>query len=290
MQAVNPNPELPVRVITPHDGADAFRCAISSMVRDWPFTRDLAWRLFLRDTRAQFRGSFLGWFWIVVPTLANSLVWMFLSGSDVIQIQTGSVPYPVFVFTGNLLWTAFNSCLVGGLGILSEAQGTLGKVSFPHETLVLVVFLKSLLTVLVTAFGLPLFLFLYPMTLQPSMLLFPVGVLATMVCGLSLGLITVPVAALFSDISRAINLGLRFLFFLTPVIFPLPATGMARSLMLWNPATSLIVASRSWLLGGETVELGATCIVFAGSMLLFVFGLLALKVAMPHIIERMAGS
>ncbi|MFM7863881.1 MAG: ABC transporter permease, partial [Planctomycetaceae bacterium] len=141
MQAVNPNPELPVRVITPHDGSDAFRHAISSLVRDWSFTRTLAWRLFLRDTRAQFRGSFLGWFWIVVPTLANSLVWMFLSGSNVIQIETGSVPYPVFVFTGNLLWAAFNTCLVGGLGILSEAQGTLGKVSFPHETLVLFVFL-----------------------------------------------------------------------------------------------------------------------------------------------------
>lgn len=290
MQALNPNPELPVRVITPHDGSDAFRYAVSSLVRDWPFTRDLAWRLFLRDTRAQFRGSFLGWFWIVVPTLANSLVWMFLSGSNVIRIETGAVPYPLFVFTGNLLWTAFNSCLVGGLGILSEAQGTLGKVSFPHETLVVVVFLKSFLTVVVTALGMPVFLWLYPVSMQPSMLLFPLGLLATMLCGLSLGLITVPIAALFSDLSRAINLGLRFLFFLTPVIFPLPADGIARRLMLCNPATSLIVTSRSWLLGGETADLGTAWMVAAGSGGLFLFGLLTLKVAMPHIIERMAGS
>lgn len=282
--------KLPVKIITPHDGMDAFRDAFAGLATNRRLTCELAWRMFVRDTRATFRGSFLGWFWIIVPTLANSLVWMFLSGSNVIQIETGSVPYPVFVFTGNLLWTAFNSCLVGGLGILNEAQGTLGKVWFPHETLVLVVLLKSLLTVCVTALGLPVFLLLYPVTLQPSMLLFPVGVLATMLCGLSLGLITVPVAALFSDISRAINLGLRFVFFLTPVIFPLPAAGLARRLMLWNPATSLIVASRAWLLGGESADLGSVSIVASGSALLLVLGVLTLKVAMPHIIERMSGT
>jgi hypothetical protein len=52
-------PQLPVRVITPHDGLDAFKYACSSILRDWSFTRQLAWRMFVRDTKAMFRGSFL---------------------------------------------------------------------------------------------------------------------------------------------------------------------------------------------------------------------------------------
>ena len=289
MQAVNPDPELPVRVITPHDGTDAIQYAFLSLVRDWRISRDLAWRIFVRDTQASFRGSFLGWFWIVLPVLANSLVWMFLSGTEVVSIKTGNVPYPLFVLVGNLLWTAFNGCFVGGLGVLSESGGTLSKVSFPHEALLLVVLWKSLLNIGLSLLALPPFLLFYSIEWQWTMLLFPLGIVLTMLCGLSLGLILVPVAALFSDISRAVNLGLRFLFFLTPVIFPLPQSGLARQLMLWNPATSLIVGARSWFLGGEVIDLSTMLLVSGCSLVLLLLGILSLKVAVPHIIERVGG-
>ncbi|MFM7921867.1 MAG: ABC transporter permease, partial [Planctomycetaceae bacterium] len=135
------------------------------------------------------------------------------------------------------------------------------KVSFPHEALLLVVLWKSLLNIGLSLLALPPFLLFYSIDWQWTILLFPLGILLTMLCGLSLGLILVPVAALFSDISRAVHLGLRFLFFLTPVIFPLPQSGLARQLMLWNPATSLIVGARSWFLGGEVIDLSTMLLV-----------------------------
>ncbi len=277
-----------IRVITPHDGVEAFRHAVTSLWRDRKLTRELAWRMFLRDTKAQFRGSFLGWFWILLPTLANSLVWVFLSNS-VVSIETSGVPYPLFVFVGNLLWTCFNNALIGGLGVLNEAQGTLGKVSFPPESLLIVVLWKSLLNLAVTLLALPVFLLLYPVPWRPEILLFPVGVLLTIACGLALGLILVPVAALFQDLSRAVHLALRFVFFLTPVVFPLPVSGLARTLMLWNPATCLITAGRGWLLGAEQPDVAALVTVSSLSILLLSIGVIALKVAMPHIVERTAG-
>lgn len=280
--------ELPVRVITPHDGTDAFRYAAASLVRDWSFTRNLAWRMFLRDTTAQFRGSFLGWFWIVIPTLANSLVWIFLS-SSVIPIKTGSVPYPLFVFTGNLLWMGLNGSLLGALGVLGEAQGALSKVNFPHEALVLVVFWKSLLNVGVTLLTLPLFMLMYPVELKAQMLLFPIGLFLTMVFGLSVGLLLVPIAALFQDLNRAIQLGMRFAFFLTPVVFPVPDSGFARTLYQWNPATSLVVTSRAWLLGGETGDTLSVAMISIIAALLLVLAVLSLKVTLPHVIERTSG-
>ena len=79
---------LPERVITPHEGVDAFRDAMRSMVRDWPFTRGLAWRMFLRDTRAAYRQSFLGYVWLLLPALANTLVWVFLNGASVVHIDS----------------------------------------------------------------------------------------------------------------------------------------------------------------------------------------------------------
>ena len=279
--------ELPIRLITPHDGVDAFRYALTSMIRDQRFSRELAWRMFLRDTQAMFRQSFLGYVWLVLPALANSLVWVFLSGTDVVSISSGQTPYPVFVFVGTLLWTAFNGSVVASLSIVDEARGTLAKVNFPQECLVLVAFGKSLLNTLATALcAIPFFL-MYPVAFHWQMLLFPVGVLATMLAGTAFGLMMVPISAMFSDLSRAIHLGLRFGFFLTPIIFPLPESGLGRTIMFWNPVTYLVVTSRAWLLGGETVLLPGFLCVTLLSLSMVCVGVMFLKVALPHIIERL---
>lgn len=279
---------LQERIITPHNGIEAFTDAIRSMVRDWPFTRGLAWRMFLRDTRATYRQSFLGYFWLLLPALANTLVWVFLNGAKVVNIDSGDVPYPLFVFTGTVLWTAFNGSLVGAMSIIEEARGTLAKVNFPHESLILTAFGKSLLNTAATAIFVIPFLFLYHVEFRTTMLLFPLGILATMLCGTALGLIVVPFAALFSDLGRAIHLGLRFGFFLTPVIFPVPKSGWGHQLMVLNPATSLFVTSRSWLIGGEPPMYLAFSLVVFASVILLTLGVVMLKVALPHIIERIS--
>ena len=279
---------LQERIITPHNGIEAFTDAIRSMVRDWPFTRGLAWRMFLRDTRATYRQSFLGYFWLLLPALANTLVWVFLNGAKVVNIDSGDVPYPLFVFTGTVLWTAFNGSLVGAMSIIEEARGTLAKVNFPHESLILTAFGKSLLNTAATAIFVIPFLFLYHVEFSTTMLLFPLGMLATMLCGTALGLIVVPFAALFSDLGRAIHLGLRFGFFLTPVIFPVPKSGWGHQLMVLNPATSLFVTSRSWLIGGEPPMYLAFSLVVFASVILLTLGVVMLKVALPHIIERIS--
>jgi len=246
--------------------------------------------MFVRDTKAMFRGSFLGWLWLLLPALANTLVWVFLSGTNVVQIDSGSTPYPLFVFVGTLLWTAFNGALVAGLGVIEEAKGTLAKVNFPHEALVLSALGKTVLNTAATSVALVPFLILYPVSVRAEMLLFLPGIMATTLCGLAFGLIFVPFAALVSDLSRGIHLALRFAFFLTPVIFPLPESGTGRMVMLLNPATSLVVTSRAWLLEGEDPMLLTFGIVVAGSLLLLGTGLIALKVALPHLIERLSGA
>jgi len=292
LSSTNNNPVADVlqeRIITPHDGLDAFSDAIRSVVRDWPFTRALAWRMFLRDVRATYRQSFLGYLWLLLPALANTMVWVFLNGANVVNIDSGDVPYPLFVFTGTVLWTAFNGSLVGAMGIVEEARGTLAKVNFPHESLVLAGFGKSLLNTAATAIFVIPFLLLYHVEFRTTMLLFPLGILATMLCGTALGLIVVPFTALFSDFGRAIHLGLRFGFFITPVIFPVPQSGWAYRVMIVNPATSLFVTSRSWLVGGEPPMYVAFSVVTISSLVLLLVAIVTLKVSLPHIIERISG-
>jgi len=280
---------LPVRVITPHSGVEAFRYALTSLWKGFPQAKWLAWRFFLRDTRAAHRQSLLGYFWLILPPLANTLVWVFLNSQKVIHIETGSVPYPVFVLAGTILWAAFNGALMAMLGVVNEARSVLSKVNFPHESLVYSGVLKAFVDSIIPAVLLIPALFLYPVPWSPAMLFFPVALVASLLLGTALGLIVIPVAALYSDISRAIQLGLRFGFFVTPVIFALPPDGIARTVMMLNPLTPLIVSGRTWLAGsGELMPLGFL-IVLSASLVLIAAGLLFFKVTLPHIIERIGG-
>ncbi len=122
---------LPVRVITPQAGLTAFREAFRSLFTGRSAAGHLAWRFFLRDTRAAHRQSLLGYFWVLLPPLANTLVWVFLNKSDVVRIDSGNIPYPVFVLTGTILWAAFNGSLIGMLGSINEGRSLLSKINFP---------------------------------------------------------------------------------------------------------------------------------------------------------------
>lgn len=279
--------ELPVRVITPHNGLEAFTHAIKSIVSDLPQSRALAWRMLLRDTKAMYRQSLLGYVWLILPPLATVVVWVMLNSTSLVNIDAGEVPYPLFVITGTVLWTAFNSAVMAMQEIMGSARSMLSKINFPHEALIMSAFGKALINSVIPTILLIPALVIYGVTPGAGLLLFPLGFLVMLLLGCAIGLVFVPIGALYGDVGRAIQLALRFGFFVTPVIYAMPDSGLARSLLLWNPVTAPLVSSRSWLIGGESVfawEMGS---VGAISLFLLFASTAIFKVVMPHLIERL---
>ena len=275
-----------VRVMTAQSGIGAFRIAFRSLLTGFPGALRLAWRLFVRDTQGEHRQSLLGYLWVLIPVLANTLVWVFLHSQKLIEIDSGGVPYGLFVLSGVVLWTAFNGAVMGMLGVVPLGRGLLLKVSFPQEALVYSAMIKTTLDAFLAAVVLVPALIYFLQPLATSMLLYPAALMVCLLAGWATALIFVPIAALYKDVSRVIQLALRFGFFVTPVIFALPRSGQARQLMLLNPITPLIVTGRSWLTGsGE--EMSGLFLANAGAAaLLFLLGFLILKVALPYVIER----
>jgi len=279
--------DLPVRVITPHRGVEAFTDAIHSLIQDFPQSRALAWRMLLRDTRAIYRQSLLGYTWLILPPLATVFVWVFLNSTRLVNIDAGEVPYPLFVITGTVLWTAFNGSVMAMQEIMGSARGMLSKINFPHEALVMMALGKALMNSIIPALLLiPAFL-IYGFNPGILALLFPLGFLVLIVMGCAIGLLFVPIGALYGDVGRAIQMALRFGFFVTPVIYALPESGLTRNLLLWNPVTAPLVSSRSWLVGGESIFAFETVLVFIVSFSILIIATIMFKVVMPHLIERL---
>lgn len=247
----------------------------------------LAWTLFRRDVSAEHRQSLLGYFWLLLPPVASTLVWVFLTSQQVIRIDSAGVAYPLFALSGTVLWTAFNSGVMATLNALSGARMLLPKVNFPHEALVYSALLKSALEMLIAAILVGAAVLLLGYELRPEFALFCMALLINTVVGAALGLVALPISALYPDISKGIQFVLRFGFFLTPVIYAVPATGAARTLMLANPVTPIITTGRAWLTGSSEAMPVAFAIVSVSSLFILLAGLVLFKIALPFLTERL---
>jgi lipopolysaccharide transport system permease protein len=258
------------------------------MVADLCAGRELAWRLAVRDISAQYRQSVLGVLWALIIPLANTAVWLFLTGSNVVQVAVTSVPYPVFVFTGTLLWSILIDALNAPLQQVNANRALLAKINFPREALILTGIYQTLFN---AAIKVGILLLVLPfMGVHPGWggLLIPVGLLSLVLTGTAVGLLITPLGVLYGDIGRGIPLITQFLMYLSPVVFPLATMGWTATLMRFNPLTPLILNARAWFIGQPSQLLLEWALVMSGSMLLLVVASLAYRLAMPILIERMS--
>src|SRR6187455_1206692 len=78
----------------------------------WKF-RELVIHLVVRDLRAQYRQSMLGYLWAFIPTIATAVAFTLAKDSGVLRIPNTRVDYVVFVMIGTVLWQTFTESLNG---------------------------------------------------------------------------------------------------------------------------------------------------------------------------------
>jgi lipopolysaccharide transport system permease protein len=252
----------------------------------WQF-RELSWILFTRDLRAHYRQNYLGYFWLFAPVVTNTLIWVFLSRSQVIQIAETSIPYPAYVLVGSLIWGAFSASVTQPLTSFAAGQSVFTRLNVPTEAFMFSGLARVVFDLLIRlSVVIPVFLFLgiNPVATAP---LFFFGLACTILIGFSIGLLLVPLGSLYSDVGRVVETGLGVGMYLAPVVYPPPTSGWARSLVDLNPLTAVIVTTRDWLtLGHSGYVLQMLAMTFA-SCLLLLAGLVVCRVALPNLIERM---
>jgi len=279
-------PDLPIVIYTPESALRNPAKLLRDMFRDLIAGRGLAWQLAVRDIKAQYRQTALGLLWAFILPLANTAAWLFIQGSGIATIQPTSLPYPVYVFTGTILWAIFMDAVNAPLQQTIAAKPMLSKINFPREALVLSGIYQTLFNAAIKV-GV-LFCALLLMGILPGweLLLFPLAVLSLILAGTAIGLMVTPVGMLYTDVGKGLPLLLQFFMYLTPVVFPMPDSGWAASLFAWNPLTPLILTGRDLLTGIAPVHLEA--FLFVNVVMCVLLGMMWViyRAALPIIIER----
>ena len=256
------------------------------MLRDLSSSRELAWRLTVRDLSAQYRQTFLGFLWAILLPLANTLVWVFLSRSGVVNVSDTPLPYPVYVFTGTMLWAILMDALNAPLQIVTASKIMLAKINFPREALVVAGIYQTIVNALIKVTLLLIALLVMGIHPDWNVLLFPIGLLSLILVGTLIGLALTPFGLLYADVGKAVPLLMQFLMYLTPVVFAMPKEGLLATLFQLNPLTPLILTARDWLTGFTPEHLGYFVVVNMVSIVLLFMFWVVFRLAMPILIER----
>ena len=251
-------------------------------------SRFLSKQFTIRDIKAQYRQSYFGILWAFIMPLTTAFVWIFLSSSGTIKLSDTGVPYPVFVFSGTLIWSIIKEAINTPSSSTNAARGILSKINFPKEALVVSGIYKLLFN---SAFKIGLLIILmifYKVSFHWTLLLFPFGLIAVIFVGITIGLILTPLSMLYTDVGKVVNLALSFLMYITPVVYAIPKTGIMKTVMEYNPLTSLIVVSRDLLIGGSFEYLNYYVIVIALCVPFMSIALVWYRLSIPIIVERLS--
>jgi len=213
-----------------------------------------------RELKARYRGSLLGFLWSLVNPLLLVAVYTFVFSVVFLPRATGVDPYALFLISGLFPWIWISASLLEGTMSLAHNAGLIRKAVFPVELLPTVAVLANLahfllaLPIVGAALGVGRALGYAVGGWTPLLLPLVVAIELPLAAGLALGLAALNVH--FKDVRDIVGHLLTFLFFLTPIIYPLAAV-TARPLRLLvraNPFTPFTLAYQELLFHGTVPD------------------------------------
>jgi lipopolysaccharide transport system permease protein len=251
-------------------------------------SRELAWRLTLRDFSAKYRQSIGGYVWAFLPPIVASFTFILLRSGGAINVEEGEIPYAAFALTGTILWQVFVDSLNNPMRIMQSCRQMLIKVNFPREALIISPIQSSFITLGIRLFILIPAMLWFRFPLSFTLLLVPVGLLFLVLLGNCIGLLLAPIGALYKDIQQGLVMITTFWMFLTPVVFPNMREGLAGTLMRLNPVTYILGATRDWMTGvSDSTYTVGFIVVAVCTLCLLAIGAILFRVFLGRVIERM---
>lgn len=261
---------------------------LKNSLKDIYNSRFLARQLAERDIKAQYRQSYLGVLWAFILPLTTAFVWVFLNSSGTVKLSETGVPYPLFAFSGTLMWSIVVSSINSPLQSTNAARGVLTKINFPKEALIVSGIYKLLFDSFIKVLLVLLFVCFYDVGFHWSLFLFPFAVFVAIILGTTIGLFLTPLGLLYTDIGRFIPFGMQFLMYLTPVVYIMPTQGFMKTIMTWNPITPIILTARDLLVGNSPSFIIYFLIVLGVCIPFLLVGLVFYRMSIPIIVERLS--
>jgi len=237
--------------------------------------RELFMFLVWRDIKIRYRQTVLGGLWAVLQPLLAMLIFTFFF-NRLVGINADGPPYPLFAYTGLVLWTFFSNAVSMSSNSLVGNQVLVSKVYFPRIFIPTASIGALTLDLLIGLILLGFLLIYFRWPPAPSAILFPIYVLGTGLAASGLGCALSALNVRFRDVKYVVPFLIQMGLFVSAVIYPMSyVPERYQPLMALNPMVGLIEGFRSAILGGPTnwslvgISFASSALCFIGGVVLF---------------------
>lgn len=232
------------------------------LVHGW----DLLVTLVARDVKLRYRRSLLGVAWSLLNPLLQLLVFQFVF-STVLPLNVPD--YTVFLFSGILVWTWFQSSLMSATSAVVDNGQLIRQPGFPESVLPLVSVVSNLINFVLAFPILLVFLILGHHAPTSAALGLPVVITVQLLFTVSLGYLLASIHVLFRDTQYLIGVILMLGFYLVPIFYQ-PRAIPPKYLTVYglNPMVHILNAYRSVLIGGQSPDWRALGAITAVSLVI----------------------
>lgn len=233
--------------------------------------RYLLYQLVVREIKARYKQSILGYGWIIINPALQLIVYSFVF-SIVFRFPSNNIPYAVFLLVGLLPWIYTQTSISASALILVDNADLLRKVYFPREVFIYGVVLAKTIDLL---FALLILLFLividkinFSLNIFYVIPLFIIQIILT--TGISFFISSLNL--FYRDIQYVTNLILLMWMYLTPIVYPLSLVP-ANYVFIYklNPMVGIIEGYRSAAFN-NTFDIGTICWSAIISVTIFILG------------------
>jgi lipopolysaccharide transport system permease protein len=269
------------QAISSEPGAAKRKMPVMGHLRELVQYRELVLNLTIRELKARYKSSALGFLWSLLNPLGMMLVFTFVF--TVMWPNNQMEKYPLFLLCGLLPWNLFSAGVMSSINSIVGNANLVKKVYFPRSALPMSVVLANLVNFLLGLVVLFAVLVVFRARFSPWLWLLPVVILIQTCFILGIAFILSAVNVYYRDTIMIMDTVMLAWFFLTPVVYPitnLPTSytifgitlNVHRVMYILNPMASLIAAYRDLLYWGYRTDLDFLLRTAVTSLAILAFG------------------
>ena len=211
--------------------------------------RDLFAFLVWRDIKVLYAQTILGVSWAIIQPLVQIVIFTIVFGK-VAKIDTGGIPYVLFVSVAIIPWTFMSQSMTASSQSLVTGQGMLGKVYFPRLIYPLTPIFAKLVDFSISSLLIVPVLIYYGIAPSWNLLLLPVFIALMFLVAAGVGIWLSAMAIRFRDVKFAMPFVIQMLMYTAPIVYSSSSIpGNLRILYSLNPLVSIIEGFRAVFLG-----------------------------------------
>ncbi len=185
----------------------------------WRF-KELFYFFTWRDIKVKYKQTVLGFLWAILQPLLMMTIFTLFFGRA-LKIPSQNIPYPVFVYSGLLIWNIFSSGLINASNSMINNAPIIKKIYFPRIVIPVSAVIGALFDFLMAFILFFVLIFFYGQSVSLNAIwCWPAAVLIAFIATLGPGSWLAALNVKYRDFRYIVPFLVQALLFLTPVIYP----------------------------------------------------------------------